>query len=166
MDPITRDLPYSVSLSLSTLPYQVKRSGAMMVIKLGRMHRCPLSSDTLLWLSGVRNASAVALDINICGSLLTKSCQRDEAYKQMAALLATALVLFIISTIFAFISIFNKKCWVCISEFITAVAGGTLLLTALCIYYQGKQFWAPLVAGIAMTSGMQTSVFMLIDMIA
>lgn len=109
---------------------------------------------------------AVALDINLCGSLFTKSCQRDEVYKQMTALLATALALFIIGTMLAFISIFKSKSWIFISEFITVVAGGTLLLTALCIYYQGKHFWAPLVAGIAMTLGMQTSLFMLLDMVA
>ncbi|KAL5107989.1 hypothetical protein TcWFU_007497 [Taenia crassiceps] len=87
---------------------------------------------------------AVALDINLCGSLFTKSCQQDEVYKQMTALLATALALFIIGTIFAFVSIFKSKSWICVSEFITVIAGGTLLLTTLCIYYQGKHFWAPL----------------------
>ncbi|EUB64068.1 hypothetical protein ECG_06339 [Echinococcus granulosus] len=109
---------------------------------------------------------AIALDISVCGSLFAQSCQKSEVYKQMAALIATALALFIIGTVFAFISIFKGKSWICISEFIIVAAGATLMLIALCIYYQGKHFWAPLVGGIAMTLGLETSVFILIDILS
>ncbi|VDD74528.1 unnamed protein product [Mesocestoides corti] len=109
---------------------------------------------------------AVGLDINICGPLFSSNCRSDKVYKQMTGLIATALALFIIGVLLSTVSLRKRKRWISICEFIAVALGAIMLLAALCLFYKGKHFWAPLMAGVAMTLAMETAVFMLIDMMA
>lgn len=107
---------------------------------------------------------AVSLEINRCGSVFAHSCQSDSVYKKMAALMGTALAFFIISIILSCISTLKNKKWIIVCDFFTVTFGAVLVLAALCIYYRGKQYWAPLMGGIAMTAATETAIFILLDL--
>ncbi len=87
-------------------------------------------------------------------------------FEEMAGLMATALVVFVGGLILSILAMKKSDKWVQIVEFCVVIFGAILMLAALCLYYKKASFWAPLMGGIAMTLAMETSAFLLIDVIA
>ena len=108
----------------------------------------------------------MTLNTDRCGTIFSRSCQRFGHYKRMVGLIATALTVLIFSLILTCISTQKSKKWILLLEIFMVGFSAILLFIALCIFFNGNRYWAPLMGSVAMTLAAETTMFMILDLFA